>query len=78
VVRATGVAFFAADGRAYRIPGFTFGPNDVLQIMSRAAYLLVTDWATGTEPHLYDMRAGQLVYSSQVAVSTTFWPFFHP
>ncbi len=71
---ATGVAVFSEGEALQRIPGFTYKPNDVLQLMIRGRYLLVTEWGSGMQPHLYDMQSGQLLYSSTVATGVTFWP----
>jgi hypothetical protein len=71
---ATGVAMFTDGTSPQRIPGFTFKPNDVLQLVARGRYLLVTEFGSGMQPHLYDMHTGQLLYSSPVAVGVTFWP----
>ncbi len=71
---ATGVAVFSEGEALQRIPGFTYRPTDVLQLMTRGKYLLVTEWGSGMQPHLYDMTTGQLLYSSSVATGVTFWP----
>ncbi len=71
---ATGVAVFSEGEALQRIPGFNYRPTDVLQLMTRGKYLLVTEWGSGMQPHLYDMQTGQLLYSSAVATGVTFWP----
>lgn len=71
---ATGVAVFTEGEATQRIPGFTYRPNDVLRLLVRGRYLLVTEWGSGMQPHLYDMQTGQLLYSSTVATGVTFWP----
>lgn len=75
---ATGDAKLAsADGRR-ALPDFGFKATDVVQIMAQANLLLVTAWATGAEPHVYDMRTGTLAYSSKVAQGVVFWPSRQP
>jgi len=57
-----------------KLPGFRFHQRDVLQIAARGKFVLMTDWATGTTPQVYNLRTKQLVYTSNVANAVTFWP----
>lgn len=71
---ATGVAGLSSASGVRRIPGFAFKPNDVLQLQASGRYLLVTEWGSGMQPHVYDMQTGQLLFTSPVAIGATFWP----
>ncbi len=72
--RAMGTLFFAERRRLTPLPGLGFSSSDVVLAAVRQQYLLLTEWATGLQPHLYDMTNGNLLYASKVAASVTFWP----
>lgn len=72
--RATGLAMFAHIDEAKPVPALSFAATDVVRLMSENHLLLITEWATGASPHLYDMRTGTLIYQSTVATGVVFWP----
>ncbi len=52
--------------------GFTEG--DLVAVNTRGPFLLVAAERVGSHPRLYDVRTGKLVFRSDGARATTFWP----
>lgn len=72
--RVSGTLFFEAEGNVTPVANADFESSDILQTSDRGFYLLISEWQTGMNPHLYDMRTGRLVYAASVASSVSFWP----
>lgn len=69
---ATPVLFLDEYDRPVLAPGLERGR--VIVTPERGPWLLVTDASSGTLPRLYDLRTRTLVWSSDTAMETVFWP----
>ena len=69
---ATGLVRRVERGKALALPGFGYGPNDLLGFQPQGGLLLLTLADSGGHPRLY--RGRKLVWSSDTARAVTFWP----
>lgn len=69
-------AVAGADGgeRFSVAPELGFTPKDFVAVRSRGPYVLVSEADSGRHPRLYDAATGKLVWKSDTAWATTFWP----
>lgn len=56
------------------LPGLGFAPGELAAIRTSGPHVLVTAADSGARPRLYALPAGKLVFSSDGARATTFWP----
>lgn len=73
-VYSTGAVRFLAGDALLEPPGLGFTDGDLIAPVVRDRLLLITQAATGAYPRLYDTKTRTLLYSSDDAVATTFWP----
>jgi len=48
--------------------------KDIVAVMVRDPYVLVATDTVGTHPRLYDLNSLQLLFKSDTAWATTYWP----
>lgn len=65
---------FEREGALKLAEGLGFRDSDLVAVSSRGPFLMVSAERVGTNPRLYDLRTGQLVFRSDTARSATFWP----
>ena len=71
---ATGRLFFLAGRQLVSPPQLDRSAKDVVAVMVRDPDVLVTTDTVGTRPRLYDLGSLQLVFQSDTAWATTYWP----
>jgi hypothetical protein len=73
----TGLAFLDKNDRLTKLLA-PFQARDFVDVSTEGVWLLLSDNISGMRPHLYDMTTGKLVFASNVAQETTFWPPIPP
>jgi len=72
---ASGLLLYQPKGKALSpLPGLGFGWEDLVAPAIRDAWLLVGTLDIGAWPRVYDLRNGELVWSSDSARAVVFWP----
>lgn len=66
--------FFFGKGRTLTRPLLPYQARDFVDPRPLGNWLLLTDHRSGMRPHLFDMISGKLLFASNVAHETTFWP----
>ncbi|MFZ5440552.1 MAG: hypothetical protein ACOZQL_11125 [Myxococcota bacterium] len=56
------------------LPQLGFTDGDLVALRTSGPFLLVSGADVGTHPRLYELPSGKLVFSSDTARATTFWP----
>jgi hypothetical protein len=70
---ATGLVLFMDGATPVKPEKLSVGRDDAAAPMIRSGYLLLAG-QDGEDPHLYDVKARKLLWSSDSATATTFWP----
>lgn len=65
-----------AQGNLKKAPDSDFDETTLVSLRHQGPYLLVAHNGTGTRPRLYDLRTQALVFRSDTARATVFWPLF--
>jgi hypothetical protein len=73
-VYTTGLVLLEQGGQLIRLPENGFTSGDIVGILTRGPYLLISTSLTGCHPRAYDLRSGKLVFKSDSARATVFWP----
>jgi len=71
---ATGRLFFLSGDRLVAPPQLDRSAKDIVAVMVRDPYVLVATDTVGTHPRLYDLNSLQLLFKSDTAWATTYWP----
>ncbi len=71
---SSGLFFMEIKGQLVTPPDEGFTGGDVVAVQIRGPYLLVASSNCGCHPRVYDLRTGELVFKSNTARATVFWP----
>jgi hypothetical protein len=70
----TGHLVFEVGGQLSPAKDLGFTDGDLVAVNTRGPFLLVASEHVGSHPRLYDLSTGKLVFRSDTARATTFWP----
>lgn len=71
---STGRVAFGVGPNAEWAPRLPWASRDLAAIQHRAGHLLVAGAAAGGHPRVYDVKSRKLVFASDTARATVFWP----
>lgn len=71
---ASGLAFLERAGNLTQLPAFPFAATDLLSLTVRTSTVLIAEAASGMRPHVYDLKAGALLWRAPLAHGGAFWP----
>lgn len=70
----SGLVVMELNGKMVPLPDEGFTEGDMVGLLIQGPYLLVASSGSGCHPRVYDLRTGELVFKSDAARATVFWP----